>query len=469
MKLEIEKWVETTGIFESVAKNTFDEAVLCYKVGAYKSAFIMSYLSFKLTVKQRIIQFDNNSFQSFEIGRWDNIIKELNDDDKWEDRLNKEIICKDSSAIIKFTNRESAIVDYNYWKNIRNSCAHAKGKIIDASTVESFWNYLKDNLSKFYVLGGKEYIIKEFLNYFRYFKVHKKDEYLDRILHDISILYSNDTEKFFRETIANFKTENIDIINTYNSDIWKHILYFKNIDIKNGFLKFIGKNNYLLIKFYSFFPDILTYIIQLDEKFIVDRLNNFLEYIAADYYNNDKHFLEILCQIIRFNNNDKEIDDKEIDDILKNCKAGFRNGQIQFMIENLQNDQLRLLKEKDVFKKIIDISYTWIYELDSNSQYEQFDRWKYKTDEVILLFKYVKLDIHLLQKLNNAISYLLNSMSSRSNTNSIENGYNANKMFEEIVKNNKEEIEKILDDSNDDFDNIRNILKNNNESSEIVL
>ena len=149
MKLEIEKWVETTGIFESVAKNTFDEAVLCYKVGAYKSAFIMSYLSFKLTVKQRIIQFDNNSFQSFEIGRWDNIIKELNDDDKWEDRLNKEIICKDSSAIIKFTNRESAIVDYNYWKNMRNSCAHAKGKIIDASTVESFWNYLKDNLSKF--------------------------------------------------------------------------------------------------------------------------------------------------------------------------------------------------------------------------------------------------------------------------------------------------------------------------------
>ena len=74
-----------------------------------------------------------------------------------------------------------------------------------------------------------------------------------------------------------------------------------------------------------------------------------------------------------------------------------------------------------------------------------------------------------MQKLNNAISYLLNSMSSRSNTNSIENGYNANKMFEEIVKNNKEEIEKILDDSNDDFDNIRNILKNNNESSEIVL
>jgi len=453
MKLEIEKWVETTGIFESVAKNTFDEAVLCYKVGAYKSAFIMSYLSFKLTVKQRIIQFDNNSVQSFEIGRWDNIIKELNDDDKWEDRLNKEILCKDSSAIIKFTNRESAIVDYNYWKNIRNSCAHAKGQIIDASTVESFWNYLKDNLGKFYVLGGKEYIIKEFLDYFRYFKVHKKDEYLDRILNDISILYSNDTEKFFCETITNFKTENIDIINTYNSDIWKHILYFKNIDIKNGFLKFVGKDNCLLIKFYSFFPDILIYIIQLDEKFIVDRLNIFLKYVATDYSNN-KYFLEILCQIICFLNNDKEIDE-----ILENCKDEFQNGQIQSMIENLQNDQLRLLKEKDVFKKIIDIYYTWIYELDSTSQYDQFYKWKYETDEVILLFKYVKLDIHLLQKLNNKISYLLKNMSGRNNPNSIENGNNANKMFEEIVKNNKEEIKKILDNSNDDFDNIRNILK----------
>lgn len=454
MKLEIEKWVETTGIFESVAKNTFDEAVLCYKVGAYKSAFIMSYLSFKLTVKQRIIQFDNNSVQSFEIGRWDNIIKELNDDDKWEDRLNKEILCKDSSAIIKFTNRESTIVDYNYWKNMRNSCAHAKGQIIDASTVGSFWNYLKDNLSKFYVLGGKEYITKEFLDYFRYFKVHKKDEYLDRILNDISILYSNDTEKFFRETITNFKTENIDIINTYNSDIWKHILCFKNIDIKNGFLKFVGKDNDLLIEFYSFFPNILIYIIQLDEKFIVDRLNIFLKYVASDY-NYNKYFLEILCQIIYFLNNDKEIDE-----ILENCKDGFQNGQIQSMIENLQNDQLRLLKEKDVFKKIIDISYTWIYKLDSTSQYEQFDKWKYKTDEVISLFKYVKFDIHLLQKLNDKISYLSNCVHDRKNLNSKENGYNACKMFEEIVKNNKEEIEKISDNSKDEFHTIRNILKN---------
>ena len=50
-------------------------------------------------------------------------------------------------------------------------------------------------------------------------------------------------------------------------------------------------------------------------------------------------------------------------------------------------------------------------------------------------------------------------MSGRNNPNSIENGNNANKMFEEIVKNNKEEIKKILDNSNDDFDNIRNILK----------
>ncbi len=455
MKLEIEKWVDETGVFESVAKKTFEEAILCYKVGAYKSAFIMSYLSFKLTIKQRFLQFDNNSTQSYPTDTWNSIIKKLDNDDKWEETLNQTIRRKEE-PIIKFMNRDKMITDYDYWRNIRNSCAHAKGEIIDASTVESFWNYLKSNLAKFYVLGGKEYITKEFLDYFRYFKVHKENKDLDRILNDISILYPGNIEKFFCEIIDNFEKESIDLINTFNSEIWEHIINFKNIDIKNGFLKCIGKSDYLLIKFYSFFPDILIYIIELDRKFIVDRLNDFLHHVARDHYNMNKYFLEILHQVIYLYN-----ENIEINDILENCKNAFQTNQINIMIEYLNEDKLLFLKGKGIFKKIIEISYKWIYELDASSQYEQFDKWENRTDEVILLFTYIKFDIQLLQKLNNKISSLLNSIESRSNVYSSHNGYIAKEMFEKIIENNKDEIKKIIDNSNDNFDNISNILNKN--------
>ena len=36
-------------------------------------------------------------------------------------------------------------------------------------------------------------------------------------------------------------------------------------------------------------------------KITIINTNNFLKYVATDY-NNNKHFLEILCQIIRFHN-----------------------------------------------------------------------------------------------------------------------------------------------------------------------
>ncbi|MEW9939696.1 hypothetical protein AB2T96_19685 [Clostridium butyricum] len=36
---------------------------------------------------------------------------------------------------------------YEYWKNIRNSCAHAKDEHINSATVEQFWNYMQDDMN----------------------------------------------------------------------------------------------------------------------------------------------------------------------------------------------------------------------------------------------------------------------------------------------------------------------------------
>lgn len=53
MKIQIEDWAE-----KNLAPNAIElmtEAVMCYKVGAYRAAFLLSYLAFKTTIRERVL------------------------------------------------------------------------------------------------------------------------------------------------------------------------------------------------------------------------------------------------------------------------------------------------------------------------------------------------------------------------------------------------------------------------------
>lgn len=49
MKLLIEDWSQKN--LTENAVDLMEEAVMCYKVGAYRSAYLMSYLAFKTTIR----------------------------------------------------------------------------------------------------------------------------------------------------------------------------------------------------------------------------------------------------------------------------------------------------------------------------------------------------------------------------------------------------------------------------------
>ncbi|MFC7358629.1 hypothetical protein ACFQO1_13110, partial [Jejudonia soesokkakensis] len=55
MKLPMEKWLDEQDVSEQ-AKSTFQEAMICYKAGAYRAAYLFSYLFFMLVVRDRILQ-----------------------------------------------------------------------------------------------------------------------------------------------------------------------------------------------------------------------------------------------------------------------------------------------------------------------------------------------------------------------------------------------------------------------------
>lgn len=457
MQLSIEKWVNENKVFDEAAAKSFNEAVMCYKVGAYQSAFIMSYLSFKLTIKQRIINFDNNSIHSFDEGRWENIIDALKNEDKWEERINQEVTKKETqnNSIIKFTNRDRIILDYNYWKSIRNSCVHAKNQIIDASTVECFWNYLKDNLSKFYVLGGHDYIKNEFLNCFRNFSIGQNYEKLNKILNEASILYSNNMEDFFGAIEIEFKNNSINLLDDSNNDIWIYILKHENVNIKEGCIKNFKNNISLIAKFYVLDHSFLANIIQIDKEAFYKNLDNFIECITGLNRNYYIYFLDIIYILIV--HYDTEIN---IEQILKDYKYVFTICNVIKMANELKNDQLCYLKEKGVFNKILEVVYSWIFDVNAKKQRFNFSCWTDKKDEVKYIFRQINFDKKILVKLEQAIDELNASGPNRTNTYSIINYRNAKSLFETIIHDNGCNITKAIQVEGIKCNNILDVLKN---------
>ena len=279
MKLQIEKWVEETRPFSSEVLELFNEAVTDYKIGSYRSAFIMSYLSFKLTIRERIISCNyGHELDDFDQASWEkDILIPLKNDDKWENKVNDIVIAscspKDSRSkfgILNFNNGETSKTEYTYWKNTRNTCVHGKSGTINSSTVEAFWNYLMDNLCRFYVLGGEDYLLTNLVDIYTYYKypnISSRDQ-LAGILSDISTVYQDDVCRFFEEFFKRITIDRTGIADEYQS-FWTQIIRSPFENIRDGFIKSLAVRGDIFYKLYPFFSELLGRLVDNDSKFIV--------------------------------------------------------------------------------------------------------------------------------------------------------------------------------------------------------
>jgi len=160
MNLPIEQWANEKRFSEKVNK-LIHESVICYKHGAFRASLLFSYLAFITFLKETIIQ--SKKPDLIPQGRWNNIQNELQDDDKWEKRVFDEL---SNSSSPLFNIKEDIRQQIKYWKDRRNDCAHFKSNEIESHHVESFWSFLKSNLSKITIEGGKANLIKKFVDHF---------------------------------------------------------------------------------------------------------------------------------------------------------------------------------------------------------------------------------------------------------------------------------------------------------------
>jgi len=286
MKLPIEQWTSEKRFSKKVNK-LIQEAVICYKHGAYRASLLFSYLGFITFLKETIIK--GKKPDSIPQGRWDNIQNELQDDDKWEKKVFEELT---NSSTPVFNIKEDIRQQIKYWKDRRNDCAHYKNNEIESHHVESFWSFLTSNLSKITIEGGKANLTLRFIDHFDATKTPPNTDFtflIKEIEHAVDL---NEFEQFIIDL------ENaIDPIGFFDKDIQK--IYNKILEIcPSQYVEILNKklkNSNLDIELIASFPDKINFINynqtelrELWKKRVVHR-------------HNDRYIFEIYAALLRNN------------------------------------------------------------------------------------------------------------------------------------------------------------------------
>lgn len=160
MTLPFEDWFNQRKYGTSVSA-LLNEAFICFKNAAYRASLLFSYLGFMTIIKELIIK--SSKPAAIPQGRWDDIIRKLQSDDTWEKAVYEELI--NSSSPI-FSINEDIRQQVKYWKDRRNDCAHFKDNNIEGHHTEAFWSFVKSNLLKITIEGGKQSLLNKFARHY---------------------------------------------------------------------------------------------------------------------------------------------------------------------------------------------------------------------------------------------------------------------------------------------------------------
>lgn len=154
--IKFEKWISEQD-FSEYAVKIFNEAIMCYKVGAYRSAFIDSYIGFYIVIKDRVMIRQNSKPNYIEKNKWEKSVNGLKNEESWEKLLHNYIKDKSEESIFKLN--DEIRTDLESLRIKRNKIVHGINEEISPIQVEYLWEeIIQKYLNRFYVGGGIEYI-----------------------------------------------------------------------------------------------------------------------------------------------------------------------------------------------------------------------------------------------------------------------------------------------------------------------
>lgn len=239
----------------------FNEAVECFKFAAYRSAYIMSYLAFQTIIRNRILQ-DSKKKEYVD----EDLLETLEDNDKWEGIISHIILREERGNPFKLS--YNIRKKYDYWKVIRNECAHGSDITLGYAEIESFWGFIQQNIDKFTINGGAENIVNRIKKCFetRFEKKAYDVEDLEVIIEDTLRLGK---EKDITELLCeinktlNIKTLNIKTLKTdeskYIYKYWKGIVDSNDVIIYGYLVGFLKKDFKTFVYFVEVYPQLYIY------------------------------------------------------------------------------------------------------------------------------------------------------------------------------------------------------------------
>lgn len=341
MKIQFEEWVKENSIPED-SKNLFFESVSCYRIGAYRSAFIMSYIGFQNILKQRILDAKIRPSGITE-GNWNSICSKLRDEDTWDAEVANAV--KRNAPNNIFLVRASTVTIYESFRCIRNICAHGKSGSISYYQIEHLWSFIQDNYTKFVINGSKQGILQMIEDHYNtsLTAVGTDPTY---IINNIMIGIKNDemTEllKALHQMCIDEKPYGDEFSNQWRQiEIWDKLMKRTNKEIQESVINFM-------------------------KECLAERIDDFITRYpeTKDMFLEDELFVRRLWKDTIFNNwdNRKEgtwiILDKIIDMVPELEKGDFNKAFYKYIGKRFPKEKKEILLKTDYFSRLKDYLFS---------------------------------------------------------------------------------------------------------------
>ncbi|HVF60061.1 MAG TPA: hypothetical protein VNJ70_09665 [Thermoanaerobaculia bacterium] len=161
MNLPFRNWILTQRL-DPTSLSLYEEAFLAYKVGAYRASLVFSYLALLRALAQRVMTAQKP--QRIPQRLWDSLQARVRDENTWESATFDAVIRVQPDSV--FLVDDDLRLQLKYWRSLRNAAAHARDALIDYPHVETLWLFIRSNLAKLVVNGGREGLLERFRRHF---------------------------------------------------------------------------------------------------------------------------------------------------------------------------------------------------------------------------------------------------------------------------------------------------------------
>ncbi|MGK0535942.1 hypothetical protein [Bacillus sp. 'calajunan'] len=336
MKLEIEKFISEIE-FPEAAMSFIEEGILCYKVGAYRSSYIMSYLFFLNVVKYRVLE-SSHTPNEISVGEWNNKKKGISNEDDWENKV-FDLINEGQTHSRYFKISKSRIAQMEYWRALRNDCVHSKDNLIAAAHVESFWLFIQSILPKLVINGSKDFLLSELEDYFDnvYFNYPDKVHEIVRMIPHLA--ENNNISELFVEIHNHFEENRNYRIGDSSSkahEFWKTINSSENLHISNNFNNFLIHDDEIFGTFIMLFP-VRFLKCHAEKKPVISKFIN--QDLPGWLSANNPNAVSILCTCIR-------------NGLLDSTESKKLVVRVSCDLKGLRHEEILLLKSQGFFDYI---------------------------------------------------------------------------------------------------------------------